>query len=473
MQSERLRVLIVDDQPAVTKALEILMDIHELPHVSASTPEEACRIVAAETIGVVLQDMNFGPGETSGDEGVALFRKLRSVYPDLPILVITAWALVETAVTLMKEGAADYIEKPWSDEKLVASVKNLLKMRELEIENTRLRAATLADQNILKQNFDLRDIVYESAPMHKVISLGLNVARSDAPILITGPSGSGKERLAEIVQANSHRNNKPFVRVNVGAIPEQLMESELFGAEAGAYTGIGRRRIGHFETAAGGTLFLDELDALSLADQVKLLRVVQSGELLRLGSSITRRVDVRILSATNADLRNKIAIGEFREDLYYRLNVIELAVPSLDERRDDILPLACHFLSTYAQGNAPPKTLSKAAEYALLDHSWSGNVRELENRIHRAVLVSKGNEISSANLNLENANGPLDRTAIPLRDEELEERRAIVDALVKADGVVAHAASRLGVSRQTLYRRMTRLGIQIERMLTGTQSNSR
>ncbi|MCP4605389.1 MAG: sigma-54-dependent Fis family transcriptional regulator [Proteobacteria bacterium] len=467
MQKEQFKVLIVDDQPAVIKALQILLDIYDLPHISASTPQEACEIVTAQTIGAVLQDMNFGPNETSGDEGVDLFRKLRAVDDSLPILLITAWASVESAVTLMKEGAADYIEKPWDDEKLITTLKNLLQLKELAVENAQLRSAFKASQDALKKQYDLRDIVYESRAMHDVVSLGLNVAKSDAPILITGPSGSGKECIADLIQANSPRKSGPFVRVNVGAIPENLMESELFGAEAGAYTGLSNRRLGHFETANGGTLFLDEIDALSLSGQVKLLRIIQSGELLRLGSSRECFVDVRVISATNANLKERISLGEFREDLYFRLNVIELNLPSLHERTDDILPLAMHFLRQYKCENNGPKDLSPAAERALLAHLWPGNVRELQNRLRRAVLVSKGSEISAMDLDLEDSNQRVASPTLKLDDGDLiEQRRAIVDALSEAGGVVAHAATKLGLSRQSLYRKMTKLGVQIERTPT-------
>ena len=287
------------------------------------------------------------------------------------------------------------------------------------------------------------------------------------------PSGSGKERIAEIIQANSRRRDRPLVRVNVGAIPEELMESELFGAEPGAYTGLRSRRIGHFETAHGGTLFLDEIDALSLAGQVKLLRVVQSGEFRRLGSSQSRSVDVRILSASNTDLEEAIANGSFREDLYFRLNVVELGLPPLTERRDDILPLARHFLSRLAEGTGEPEAdLSSAAEGALLRHDWSGNVRELENRVQRATLVAGGGQLTIKDLGLVDAgrceaSSPMSPMSPTLSGDQEAERQRLLAALTAADGVVAHAADELGVSRQALYRKMSRLGIEVERRPRG------
>jgi DNA-binding NtrC family response regulator len=455
-------VLLVDDQPAVVKALEVLFDLHGIPHVAAATPEAARAVAAGETLGAVVQDMNFARSETSGDAGIELFTELTELQPGLPVLLMTAWASLETAVELVRAGAADYIEKPWDDEKLVSTVRNLVRLRSLELENARLRSELQESRTALAAEHDLRGLVYASRAMHKVVSLAVNVASSDAPILITGPSGSGKERIAEVIQANSRRRSRNFVRVNVGAIPEELMESELFGAEPGAYTGMRGLRRGHFETADGGTLFLDEIDALSLAGQVKLLRVLQSGEFQRLGSSSTRRADVRILSASNARLEEAIAAGRFREDLYFRLNVVELPLPPLAARTGDILPLARHFLAALAEkAGGDPARLSAEATAALLRHDWPGNVRELENRIHRATLVAAGDALAVPDLGLEEAGSEVERPPLSSTDEE--ERHRLLAALTAADGVVAHAADELGMSRQALYRKMSRLGIEVER----------
>ncbi|MDH3816793.1 MAG: sigma-54 dependent transcriptional regulator, partial [Acidobacteriota bacterium] len=450
--TDKLRVLVVDDQPAVVTALAVLFDLHNLPNCGAASPAEACRIAARETLGAVVMDMNFAPHVTSGEEGVELFNSLREIDPDLPIVVITAWASLEAAVDLVKAGAADYLEKPWQDDRLVSAVRNLVELRSVRQENRRLRAEFRQTRTELAEEHELNGIVYRSPAMHGVVSLAISVADSSAPVLITGPSGSGKEMLAEIVQANSARRNDPFVRVNVGAIPEELMESELFGAEAGAYTGITGRRIGHFETADRGTIFLDEIDGLSLAGQVKLLRVLQSGEFRRLGSSSALRADVRVISATNADLVTAVGEGLFREDLYYRLNVVELRVPSLADRADDVLPLARHFLERHA----PDASLELADETvnALLDHEWPGNVRELENRIQRATVVATGQTIQAADLGIggagQNPLGPLD-------DDGIAERDRLLEVLDDHRGVVAHAADELGISRQALYRKMERL----------------
>ena len=460
-----LKVLVVDDEPAVRNALSVLLEVHGISHVTAASPDEAIEIVRGGSVGVVLQDMNFGPEKTSGEQGIRLFERIREIDGEIPVLLMTAWASLETAVNLIKKGANDYLAKPWEDEKLIASLNNLLRLRRLQIENEQLRRQRHEVRDVLAERFDLCGLVYESDEMHQVIGLATQVAKSDAPVLVTGPSGAGKEKLAEIVQANSRRRDKSFLRVNVGALPGELMEAELFGAEAGAYTGATVRRIGHFESANGGTLFLDEIDALPLAGQVKLLRVVQSGEFQRLGSSESRRADVRLISSTNADLTQAVAAGTFREDLYYRLNVIELRVPALRHRPEDILPLARHFLAGASEGQAPE--IDADAEIVLLHHEWKGNVRELENRIQRALLTGEGGTITRAALDLEGAATPLDGSGPPRgqlpRASNDPERIKIERALIEADGVVARAAGLLGLSRQALYRKMEKLGIVMER----------
>jgi len=455
------RVLIVDDQPAVIQALDVLFDLNDIPHVSATSPRKALKIAAGEVLGAVIQDMNFTHREISGEEGIDLFHTLRRAQPDLPILLMTAWASLETAVELVREGAVDYIQKPWDDDKLLEIVSTILEARESELATHQKNEELEASRQALAKRHDLRDLVYASDAMHRLLTLAISVAESDAPVLVTGPSGSGKERIAEIIQANSRRAEGPFIRVNVGAMPEELLESELFGAEPGAYTGARGRRIGHFESAHRGTLFLDEVDSLSLAGQVKLLRVLQSGEFQRLGSSKTQRVDVRVISATNASLEEALSAGSFREDLFYRLNVVELSVPPLAERGDDVLPLARHFLDRFAGKDGRQLKFSSDAESAVLSHPWTGNVRELENRIQRATLVAGSGEISRQDLGLgEKDTG---RATDSLTTNQQTERLRIIKILEEEDGIVAHAAQRLGISRQAFYRKMTRLGIEIER----------
>ena len=465
MTGQALKVLIVDDEPAVRHALGVLFDLHGLEHVSAGSPQEALAAVESGGIGVVLQDMNFGPDKTSGEQGIRLFHRIRAADPHVPVLLMTAWAALETAVRLIKEGADDYLSKPWDDDKLVVAVNNLLRLRRLQLENDELLRQRRRARDELAAKHDLCGLVYDSDAMHRVVTLALHVAASEAPVLITGPSGAGKEKLAEIVQANSRRRSGPFVRVNVGALPHELLEAELFGAEAGAYTGATARRAGRFEAADGGTLFLDEIDALPLAGQVKLLRVVQSGEFQRLGSSRTLHADVRMISATNVDLARAVAEGRFREDLYYRLNVIELAVPPLADRPEDIVPLARHFLAQTVSPASPAPVLSAEAEAALLNHEWKGQVRELENRMRRAALTCGAGAVLPVHLDLVPGadaarGGPTDASE---RSADDPERARIERALVESEGIVAHAADRLGLSRQALYRKMERLGIVLER----------
>ncbi|HEX8616959.1 MAG TPA: sigma-54 dependent transcriptional regulator, partial [Thermoanaerobaculia bacterium] len=443
------RVLIVEDQAAVAKALRLLFDVHDVPSIVTSDPEAAVRMIERGEAGLLLQDMNFTPGATSGDEGVALFRRVRAIDPELPILLMTAWTSLETAVQLVKEGATDYLAKPWDDAKLVATVRGLLRIREQRAAEERERHERTRTREALARTHDLRGIIYASDAMRRVVSLAVQIAPSDVPVLITGPNGAGKEKIAEIIHAGSRRKHKPLIKVNAGAIPDELIESELFGAEPGAFTGSTRLRIGRFEAAHGGTLFLDEIGNLSAAGQMKLLRVLQTGEFERLGSNETRRVDVRMLCATNADLQQAIARGTFRQDLYFRIAVIEIAVPPLRQRREDVLVLAEAFVK-------PPKQLDESARAALLAHDWPGNVRELQNRIQRAMAVSTGDTLTAADLGF--AVDDESRTEnVPFEKAEIEM------ALLNAKGSVSRAAESLGLSRQALYRRMEKLGVVLER----------
>ncbi|MBV8500881.1 MAG: sigma-54-dependent Fis family transcriptional regulator [Paucibacter sp.] len=439
-------VLIIDDNPAVCEALALLLSLREVRPLTATSPAEGLALLARENVGLVIQDMNFSADTTSGEEGVALFRAIRALAPDLPVILLTAWTRLEAAVELVKAGAADYLAKPWDDAKLLATVENLLELAESSREVARARAQQRERRERLVQRYELKGAVFASEPMLRALELACQVARAAVPVLITGPNGSGKERIAEIVHANSGVAGGPFVAVNCGALPAELIEAELFGAESGAYTGAVRAREGRFEAANGGTLFLDEIGNLPLAGQVKLLRVIETGRYERLGSSKTREARVRLLSATNADLKAMVRAGSFREDLYYRLNVIEIPLPALAERSEDVLPLAEHFLGHSAR-------LGDAARAALLAHRWPGNVRELKNVITRAALLAGEGEITPELLALPADAGPHSRNL----DEP--SREAVLAALKNADGVVARAAQSLGLSRQALYRRMERYGL--------------
>jgi len=440
-------VLIIDDNPAVGEALSLALSLHEIRPLTALTPEEGLLTLERQAVDVVIQDMNFTADTTSGEEGVALFRAIRERHPDLPVILLTAWTHLETAVELVKAGAADYLAKPWDDNKLRATVENLLELSESTREINRGRRERRQRREELQRKYDLDGLVFASEAMARTLDLACQIARSDVPVLITGPNGTGKERIASIVHANSAVKRGAFVAVNCGALPGELIEAELFGADAGAYTGANKAREGRFELADGGTLFLDEIGNLPLPGQMKLLRVLETGQFERLGSGRTRQVKVRVLSATNADLKAMIRAGTFREDLYYRLNVIEVNLPPLTERSDDILPLAEFFLDGRAE-------LGDAAREALLAYPWPGNVRELKNAIERAALLTGGNPITPDLLNL-----PQHAATAAARNLDEPSREAVEAALHKADGVVSRAAQHLGLSRQALYRRMERYGL--------------
>ena len=440
-------VLIIDDNPAVAQALILLFGLHDIRTLTAATPQKGLATLARERVDLVIADMNFSADTTSGEEGAALFRALRAQQPDLPVVLLTAWTHLESAVQLVKAGAADYIGKPWDNDKLLATVENLLELAETTRERLRLQDEQRRRRERLAEQYDLCGIVYASDAMERVVELACRVARADVRVLITGPNGAGKERIAQIVHANSSLRTGPFVTVNCGAIPSELIEAELFGAEAGAFTGANRARTGRFEAANGGTLFLDEIGELPLAGQVKLLRVLETGQFEMLGSNKTRSAQVRILSATNADLPMLIREGRFREDLYYRLNVIDIAVPALSDRPADILPLARHFLGASLQ-------LSDDAATALQQHDWPGNVRELRNSIERARLLARDNMVAAADLNL-----PIPHRTAP-REAEHFSREVLEASLREAGGNISRAAQSLGLSRQALYRRLERFNLR-------------
>ncbi len=441
-------ILVIDDNPAVATALEVLFSLHDIASVHASSPAAGLALLdGGETVDLVIQDMNFTADTTSGDEGRDLYEAIRQRHPDLPVVLLTAWTHLESAVELIKAGAADYVAKPWQDAKLLATVNNLLELAEARRELDQRRDGERRRRDDLARRYDLRGAVFADPASERVVALACQVARSDLPVLITGPNGAGKEKIAEIIQANSAAKSGPFVTVNCGALPAELIEAELFGADAGAYTGANKAREGKFEAADGGTLFLDEIGNLPPAGQMKLLRVLETGRFARLGSNRERQVKVRVVSATNADLPAMIRDGAFREDLYYRLNTIELALPPLAERPGDILPLAERFL----EGGKP---LSASAAAALQRHPWPGNVRELRNVLQRAQLLATGARIEAIDLGLPRA--PAAHRG-PVREPGREQIEA---ALQRAGGVIAQAASELGMSRQALYRRMERHGLK-------------
>ncbi|HTP40045.1 MAG TPA: sigma-54 dependent transcriptional regulator [Steroidobacteraceae bacterium] len=439
-------ILVIDDNPGVATALDVLFSLHDISTLRATSPQAGLKLLDEQPVDMVVQDMNFSGDTTSGREGEALYASIRTAHPDLPVILLTAWTHLESAVGLIKAGAADYVAKPWDDAKLLATVNNLLELSEARHELDRRRADDLRRRAELASRYQLQGAVFADPASERVVALACQVARSQLPVLVTGPNGSGKEMIAAIVQANSSVKEGPFVTLNCGALPSELIEAELFGADAGAYTSAIKAREGKFEAAHGGTLFLDEIGNLPLSGQVKLLRILESGRFSRLGANRELQVSVRVISATNADLPAMIRAGTFREDLYYRLNTIELAVPPLAERPGDVLPLAMHFVGS-------GKPLSAAAAAALQSYAWPGNVRELRNVIQRAELLATGARIEAADLKLPGS--AVRRRALPVEPD----RAMIESALGRAGGVIAQAAAALGLSRQALYRRMERHGI--------------
>lgn len=443
-------IVILDDNPAVLTSLSILFELRGYHCLTANHPAQALRLVEQEDIALIVADMNFQTDNTSGEEGKRFFYAVRELQPDLPIILLTGWVDLSAAVELVKAGAADYLSKPWDDNKLLITVANLLELRALNRLQQTQQQSRIHARQALAQKYDLAGVIYQSDAMQQLLSMALQIAKADVPVLITGPNGAGKEKIAEIIQRNSAVAKGSFIRVNAGSIPLELMEAELFGAEPGAYTGINQTRIGHFEMADGGTLFLDEIGNLPLSGQMKLLRVLQTGEFQRLGSNQVRTAKVRLITATNTNLPAAIQRGEFREDLYYRLNVIELQLLPLAERKEDILPLARYFL----QGRA----ISAGALRQLEAHDWPGNVRELQNCIRRACLLTESRVIEVQDLHLPERTKPKSR---PLFEPDETQLRSVLQTSCS----IAEAARQLGLSRQALYRRMGKFGIDPDSLL--------
>ena len=453
------KILVIDDNQSVYTALSILFSLQDIAVAYAEGPSSGLTHLRQHGADLVIQDMNFSRDTTSGAEGIELFHQLRQLDEHLPIILLTAWTHLEQAVELVKAGAADYLGKPWDDDKLLTTASNLLALGAARKQQQQAAQQQQEKQRALAQRYQLCGLVYESSAMYELLSLATRVATADIPVLITGPNGSGKEKIAEIIQANSSVAEGPFIKVNAGALPKDLVESELFGTSSGAYTGA-QQRAGRFEAAHLGTLFLDEIGNLPAAGQAKLLRVLQTGEFERLGSNKTQKVKVRIISATNANLQEAVKQGEFREDLYYRLNVIELNLNPLCQRREDILPLAEYFLG---EGY----TLHTGAQQALLAHPWPGNVRELQNTIKRAAILCENPVLHAEDLQLPATPLPshspsTSATNTPLNTQANINEQSVREALTQANGVIAQAAKILGMSRQAFYRRMEKYGIHRE-----------
>ncbi len=445
------RLLVADDQASILDALRLRLGGEGYDVITAASPAEIVAAIDRSDFDVALIDLNYTRDTTSGQEGFALLDRIRSVDPTLPVLVMTGWGSVAGAVEAMRRGARDYIEKPWDDDRLVAAVglqlelrRALRRSRRLQEENTRLPAR------------DRPAFLAESPAMQAVRETIDRVAASDAAVLITGEHGTGKEVVASLLHRGSARASRPLVTMNAGGLSEGVAESEIFGHVKGAFTDARADRIGCFELADEGTLFLDEIANMPVRLQPKLLRVLQTGEVQRVGSSRMTFVNVRVLSATNADLAPEIAAGRFREDLLYRLNTVVIHLPPLRERTEDIMSLARHYLARYAEKyRRPIEGFDRSARQALEAHLWPGNVRELGHAIERAVLMTTGAEITAASLGL---TGPAAPTTSDLTLEQAE-KIFIQKVLARHGGDVRKAAEQLGVSRSALYRRLQQFGL--------------
>ncbi len=447
------RILVADDQPDVLEALRLLLKDAGYGVATATSPASVMNALAEQEFDAVLMDLNYTRDTTSGREGLDLLPRIRALDEHLPVIVMTAWGSIEGAVEAMRRGARDYIEKPWDNARLLATLGT-----QIELVRALRRSRRLEDENRLLREGSSVEFIAESAAMQPVLKLMQRVAASDANILVTGQHGTGKEVVANWIHGASHRRQKPFVTVNLGGFSETVFESELFGHVKGAFTDAKTDRVGRFELADEGTLFLDEIANLPASLQAKLLRVLQTGEFERVGSSRTKRVNARILSATNADLRIEVGDGRFREDLLFRLNTVEIHLPPLRERREDIPLLAAHFLTRYAQRyRKSVRGFEGDAMNAMLAHPWPGNVRELDHAVERAVLLAEADAVRGGDLGLATEDG----AAPPLEQMTLDdvERHLIQRALRRHDGNVSDAARALGLSRSALYRRLQRFGL--------------
>jgi len=447
------RLLVADDDRDVLEALRLLLKSEGYEVEVVTSPAGVATAAAARDFDAVLMDMNYTRDTTGGTEGLDLLSRLRHVDATLPVIVMTAWGSIEGAVEALRIGARDYIEKPFNNTRLLHVLST-----QVELGRALRRSQRLENENLALRRDGAPQLLAESAVMQPILRLMERIGPSDANALITGEHGTGKEVVAAWLHAASPRAARPMVTVNLGGLSEGVFESELFGHTKGAFTDAKADRVGRFELADNGTLFLDEIANLSMTQQAKLLRVLQEGEFERVGSSRSRRVDVRIIAATNADVRAEVAAGRFREDLFFRLNTVEIHLPPLRERRDDIPLLAGHFLKQFAARYRRPVTgFSPDGMRALLAYSWPGNVRELAHAVERATLLAEGGDVTAADLSFRAVTD-----AAPKLDEmslEEVERALITKALARHDGNVSLAAQALGLSRSALYRRLQRHGL--------------
>lgn len=447
------RILIGDDQLDVLEALRLLLKREGYKIDSAESPAQILQALRNRDYDLAIVDLNYTRDTTSGQEGLDLLAAIQAADASLPVIVMTAWGSVDLAVEAMRRGARDFIQKPWENERLASIVRTQLALSEALRRGQRLEA-----ENLVLRGENVPAMIAESPAMQPVLDLIARVGPSDANVLITGEPGSGKEVVARTLYAVSPRAARPMVTVNAGGLAEGVFESELFGHVKGAFTDARTDRVGRFELADSGTLLLDEIANVPVNLQAKLLRVLEIGEMERVGSSKTKKVDVRVISATNANLAEEVRNGRFRQDLLFRLNTIEIHVPPLRERPEDIAPLANHFLSLHARRYRKGiQGLDPNAMDALHAHSWEGNVRELNHVIERAVLMAQGHSIRAGDLALRP--GPAAAPSLEQMSLEEVEEFLIRKALARYEGNVSQAAYALGLSRSALYRRLQRFGL--------------
>jgi DNA-binding NtrC family response regulator len=447
------RILIADDQADVLEALRLLLKGEGYKIETVNAPAAIIESLEDRDFDVLLMDLNYARDTTSGQEGLDLLSRLQKLDSSLPVVVMTAWGSVDVAVEAMRRGARDFIQKPWDNARLLSIISTQVELGQALRKGQRLEAENQILRNDAKPN-----LIAESPAMRPVLDIISRVGPSDANVLISGENGTGKGVVAQTFHAVSVRASKPMVTVNIGGLSEGVFESELFGHVKGAFTDAKTDRVGRFELAEGGTLFLDEIANLPLKNQPKLLRVLETGEFERVGSSKTRRANVRIISATNANLNEEVEGGRFRQDLLFRLNTVEIHLPPLRDRREDIPILATHFLRQHSQRYRKQMTgFDPTAMQALLKHPWPGNVRELDHAVERGVLMALGASLEARDLGLQTGKEVSRR----LEDMSLEEVEGflIQKTLAQCDGNVSRAAEKLGLSRSALYRRLQRFGL--------------
>ncbi len=462
-----LPILIADDQKDVLDALRLLLKGEGFTCVPVQSPDAAIDALGKQSFAAVVLDLNYTRDTTSGAEGMELLGKIRQVDPDLPAIVMTAWGTVDLAVQAMRLGANDFIEKPWDNHRMMTILRNQLALGEAKRKSKKLER----ENEILRG--DDAEFIAKSPAMKQVLEMVMRVAPADANVLLTGENGTGKSMLAQFIHQRSARSNKAFVKVNMGAIPETLFESEMFGHVRGAFTDAKGDRLGRFELAEGGSLFLDEVANMNLAQQGKLLRVLEEREFEKVGSSRTQKADVRLVAATNADLVHAVSSGSFRQDLLFRINTVEICLPPLRERREDIVPMAESYLTSHARRYGKLGIgIAQSAIDAMTSYRWPGNVRELNHVLERAVLLCAGSHIQASDLQLQagqmhrlasaaSGNDPAPALPTTLENMTLDdaEQMMVRQAMDRFGGNIMQAAEHLGLSRSALYRRLEKFGM--------------